>query len=401
VGLDAKAVKRMQALRDKYGPGPLRLRIPFRSQAVILSAEDARMVLEGSPEPFAAASLEKRSALNHFQPDSVLASHGHDRTIRRRLNEDTLDTGCPVHSMADHFAAVIDEEMDRICQAALASGTLDWDSFFIGWYRMVRRLVLGDAARDDSELTDLLEKLRYDANLAFLKRKDRKTREQFLTHLRRYVDAADPNSLAGRMAKACTDPNQQPHHQLPQYLFAFDPGAMATFRTLALLSAHPEVEKEVRHELAEAGNAPAPRLDLVRACYLDALRLWPTTPAILRETTRDVAWAKGQLEAATQILIYTPFHHRDDQTLPQAHRFDPSLWKNGNARADLGLYPFSDGPVVCPAVNFVPMVTSLALRSLLSRVRLNLNQPERVTPGNLPATLDNYTLSFTTERLTS
>lgn len=44
-GMSEKAVQRMQALRSGYGPGPLLLRVPFRKQAVILSAEDARAVL--------------------------------------------------------------------------------------------------------------------------------------------------------------------------------------------------------------------------------------------------------------------------------------------------------------------------------------------------------------------
>src|SRR5690606_30524412 len=149
--LDDKAVKRMQKLRSKYGAGPLVLPIPFRRQAVLLSAEDARAVLENSPEPFAAASLEKRSALSHFEPDVVLASHGEDRARRRKLNEQTLETGCQMHSLAEIFATVVSEEMDEVSDQALSSGRLDWDNFFEGWHRVVRRVVLGAEARDDAE----------------------------------------------------------------------------------------------------------------------------------------------------------------------------------------------------------------------------------------------------------
>lgn len=391
-GLDDKAVTRMQALRDRYGPGPLLLRIPFRHQAVILSPDDARAILSNTPDPFSAATLEKNAALGHFQPDGVLSSTGRDRTIRRRLNEQTLETGCPVHSMAGHFAQVADEEMAQVARTALDQGVLDWDSFFVGWYRMVRRIVLGDAARDDAALTDLLEDLRRRSNFAFLRPKDRTARAAFLDRLRAYLDRADPDSLAGRMAGACSDPDQQPHHQLPQYLFAFDPGGMASFRTLAMLSLHPQVEDQVRRDISDAG--PASELPLLRACLLDVLRLWPTTPAILRETTRAVSWHDGQLDKGTHILIFAPFLHRDDQTLSQAHRFDPALWQRDNERPDLGLIPFSHGPVICPAVRFVPLIATFAMRSLLSRVRLGLNDGQRLTPERLPGTLDNYTLSF-------
>lgn len=397
-GLDDKAVKRMQALRKKYGPGPLLLAIPVRAQGVILSAHDAQMILKGSPEPFAAASLEKQAALNHFQPGSVLASHGEPRAKRRELNEATLETDCPAHSKAAHFAAIADEEMAEVSAKARAYGTLDWDTFFVGWFRMIRRIVLGDAAREDHELTDLLEKLRRRGNNAFLNRKDRKTRAAFLARLKTYVDDPDPDSLAGQMAASCKDPQQMPERQLPQFLFAFDPAGKASFRTLALLSVHPEAEARVRAEMRD-NPGPAPQLDFLRMCYMESLRLWPTTPAILRETTRDVQWGTGVVPKNTQLLIFAPFLHRDDEQLEQAHRFDPSLWADGNERPDLGLMPFSHGPVVCPAIRFVPPVATYALRALLTRMELRVNQPERLPPDHLPGTLDPYTLDFTARPL--
>src|SRR5688500_14026513 len=66
--LDRRAVRRMQHIRDRYGSGPLFLRIPGRSQAIILTPEHVNRVLDESPEPFAAASSEKRAALSHFEP---------------------------------------------------------------------------------------------------------------------------------------------------------------------------------------------------------------------------------------------------------------------------------------------------------------------------------------------
>ncbi|MDB5474488.1 MAG: cytochrome [Devosia sp.] len=392
--LDDKAVKRLQALRAKYGPGPLVLPIPFRPQAVLLARDDVTAVLEGSPEPFKAATLEKRAALGHFEPAAVLASHGPERTTRRRLNEQTLETGCEMHSLAEQLAGVIAEEMDLVAGQAKSQGVLDWDGFFTGWFRMVRRIVLGDAARDDSELTDMLQDLRYRGNYAFLRRKDHASRDVLLQRLQDYVERAQPGSLAGRMAAAWTHPSQKPNHQLPQYLFAFDPGAMAGFRTLALLSAHPDAGHKVREEFAATRNEIAPRLAFLKSCYLEALRLWPTTPVILRETTQRVQWAEGHLDGATHIIIFAPFFHRDDETLPQAHSFDPGLWAGGISRPDLALVPFSHGPVVCPAAHFVPMVATLALRRLLGQTSLRLAQPERLSPRRLPGTLDNYTLSF-------
>jgi len=187
-----------------------------------------------------------------------------------------------------------------------------------------------------------------------------------------------------------------PRHQLPQYLFAFDPGGMATFRTLAMLSINKDARSRVLDELAAADAISAPQLSFLRACYLESLRLWPTTPAILRETTQPVAWSEGQLDKGTHVTIFAPFLHRDDETLPNAHSFDPSGWIDVVVRPDAGLVPFSYGPVPCPAAHFVPMIASLAMRRLLSRLDLRLTEPNRLSSGRLPGTLDNFTLSFVT-----
>jgi hypothetical protein len=84
---DRRAARLFRRMRARYGPGPLLLRIPGRSMALVLSAGDVRRILTESPEPFAAANLEKRSALASFQPHGVLLSTGADRADRRRFNE--------------------------------------------------------------------------------------------------------------------------------------------------------------------------------------------------------------------------------------------------------------------------------------------------------------------------
>ncbi len=163
-GADTRAVAQMQRLRDRYGPGPLLLPNPVRPQAVILAPEHVHRVLDGSPEPFATASSEKRAALAHFQPKGSLISHGPERTVRRRFNEAVLDTPRPVHRLAERFVPIVGEEAERLLAQARHRWELTWDEFSVAWFRVVRRVVLGDAARDDHELSDLIVRLRSDAN---------------------------------------------------------------------------------------------------------------------------------------------------------------------------------------------------------------------------------------------
>jgi hypothetical protein len=139
-------------LRDRYGPGPLPLRVPGRSLALVLSPGDVHRVLAGSPEPFAVANREKRAALSHFQPHGLLVSTGRLRADRRRLNEAVLDTGRPLHRLAGAIAATVSEEARRLLPAAGPPRELGWKGFSAVWWRIVRRVMLGDAARNDHEL---------------------------------------------------------------------------------------------------------------------------------------------------------------------------------------------------------------------------------------------------------
>lgn len=167
--LDERSVRRMKELHTTYGQGPLLPRIPFRKQAVVLTPEHVHDVLNHSPDPFSPASDEKRAALAHFQPDNSLISKGEERSVRRALQEQVLDTHSPVHRLAESFLPIIEEEAAQLVNDADARGELAWDDFIEAWYRVVRRTVFGDAAREDRELTDIIIELRSDANWAFLK----------------------------------------------------------------------------------------------------------------------------------------------------------------------------------------------------------------------------------------
>jgi cytochrome P450 len=309
--LDARAVRRMAALRDTYGDGPLLVPVPGRTHAVILSPSDARRVLEETPDPFMPATDEKRAALAHFEPKVSLASRGAERVDRRRFNDSVLENDRPVHSMADAMLPVVEEEAARLLRST--GRRLDWDGFVASWYRVVRRIVLGREAGDDHELTDILETLRRHGNLVILARKRRDLLDRFRARVEDHLDRAEPGSLAERIAALPKADATAPADQVAHYLFAFDPGGMATFRALALLAAHPGAADRAREEVAAADAGPGrAMLPYLRATLLESLRLWPTTPVILRQATRDLDFGGATLPKGANVIVYAPFFHRDE-----------------------------------------------------------------------------------------
>jgi hypothetical protein len=198
LGLDHRAVRRLQRLRRKYGRGPLLLAVPGRWQALILSPDDVHRVLKDEALSFAPATAEKRAALAHFEPHVSLTSSGEERQERRDFNDDILESGRSAHSMADRFIAVISEEASEILSRA--GQDLHWDVFFEGWYRAVRRIILGYGARDDHQLTNMLAELRRAANWAFLHPGRKALLQRFQQHLRKYLAPGESGSLAGIIA---------------------------------------------------------------------------------------------------------------------------------------------------------------------------------------------------------
>lgn len=400
LGLDTRAVETLQVLRNKYGSGPLMLKLPLRNQAVLLTSEHVRRVLEESPEPFATASSEKQAALAHFEPKFALVSHGPEREERRRLNAEVLEHESPVHHMVEALLPVVDEEARALLERVKEVGELTYDDFYAAWFRLVRRIIFGNAAREDTRITDLMEKLRADGNWAFLKPKRTDLREELHRRIKAYLDKAEPGSLAAYMAGKATK-ESVPEQQIPQWLFAFDPAAMATFRALALLASHPDQLARAREEATEGVATAQAHRPFLRAALLESLRLWPTTPMILRQTTRETEWDTGTMPADTGILIFAPFFHRDDQRLPFAHAFNPDLWIKEDAQVqghppqDWPLVPFSGGPAICPGRNLVLLLTSGMLAALLDEREIRLKDPERLSPDQpLPGTLDHFTLRF-------
>ncbi|MFD0578945.1 cytochrome P450 [Dactylosporangium darangshiense] len=372
---DRRAARLLTRLRERYGAGPLRLRVPGRSVAVLLDPADVDRVLAGSPEPFALATVEKVAALRHFQPHGVLASTGELRTARRHYVETVLQADAPAHRLAGRIGVIAREEADRLP----AGPALGWAAFDAMFARVVRRVVLGDAAAGDTRLTAELDRLRNAANWSYLRPRQEHLRARFQRRVEAYVRAAEPGSLAGVMAATPAADGVDPAGQVPHWLFAYDSAGITAFRTLALLGCDPS-------RLATAAGDEGPLYPYLRACVQDTVRLWPTTLFVLRQSTEPTDWGGVELPARTTFVLPSSYHHRSDDLGHAADAFAPESWLAGAPGRGWTVYPFSAGPGVCPGRNLVLLTTATLLAQLLRRFPA-LHTPHRMrTP--LPRTLD-------------
>ncbi|VTR78218.1 cytochrome P450 [Cellulomonas hominis] len=390
---DRAAGALLRDLRREHGGAPVVLTLGPRRVVLPLDPADVGALLAGSPEPFTPATVEKRAALGHFEPDSVLISPSGRRPPRRLLNEQALDTSEPVHRDADPLLAAVDREAAELAAAVRAGGVLDWPTFAPAFWRLVRTVVLGAGARDDERVTDLMWTLRQDANWAYLRPRRPHLRQELAERLHQYVERAEPGSLVAHAAAASSGPGAahgvDPVGQVPQWLFAFDALGAAVLRALAVATARPEVRDRLRAEAA-SGAAMQP---YARGAVLESVRLWPTTLVVLRDATRPTGWGGRELPTGTGFAIVSAFFHRDRERLPFADDFVPEAWLDGRADADWGLVPFSGGPVSCPGRNVVLLVGSRLLTHLAG-LDLGYARARYLAGAPLPATFDHYGVRF-------
>ncbi|MEV6671745.1 cytochrome P450 [Streptomyces sp. NPDC051162] len=381
VDSNAWACRSLDRLREKYGPGPVLVTLLWRKGLVLLSAEDVHRVLGGTGAAFTAANKEKVAALSHFEPNGVLITADGAREGRRRFNEAALDHPAAEHRFQDAFLAAITEE----ARPLRAYGDLTWKKFHEVYQRIVRRVVFGDTARSDERITELRDKLRADGNWFMLHRRRHRLREELFVRSRRYLDLPEPGGLARAVratpatpATAGTDPVAQMQH----WFFAFDAAPIGAYLALGLLARHPRQAARARTDHA-----------YLKACVLESQRLWPTSLAILRDTTEETRWPGGRtVPAGTAVIFYSSYFHRDARHLPYADRFEPEIWLDGRADADWTIAPFSRGPAECPGRNIVLFTSATLLAELLKR-DWRVTSSHRLGPDRLlPRTVDHTSL---------
>jgi cytochrome P450 len=386
---DGKAVETLASIRRRYPGQGARL---LGGRLVVLWGEDAiREVLDQSADVYASDSGAKGKGMSHFQPDAVTVSRGREWRDRRAFNESVLATKERLHPDAGRFLEVVDDEVGRL----RLFGKLRWADFEKLFDRITLRVIFGDRARDDQELTALLEKLMGEANrLVGLNQSDEY--HEFYGLLERQLKDPEPGSLVARFAEAPHSDDTRIVHQIPHWIFAMrDTLGANTFRALALAVSDPEVERRVREELDGADlsdPAAVDGLSYLEGVLEEAMRLWPTVPLIARETTRETTLAGEQLEEGTQVMILNTFNHRDPDQVSGADRLQPERWQNGDRS-----YRFnhlSNGSQYCPGIPLVLLLGKAVIGRLLERHELILREPELEAGEPLPHMLDFFEISF-------
>jgi cytochrome P450 len=385
--VDGHAVSLLRGMSRSYGGGPVWVRIVRDRALLLLSPTDVHRALEGSPDPFAGDPKSKRDIMCAFQPDALTISRGDEWRNRRAFAEAVLDTTLPRHRLADRFGGVAREEAEALL--AEAGDELGYDAWNLMFRRITRRVVFGDAARDDEPLAELLAELMSEAN--GMPGRPGERYPELAARVSDYVDAAEQGSLVSLFAEAPSDEETRPAGQAIHWLFATgDTLAINSFRCLALLATHPRQGGIANAELTNgAGELP-----YLEACLHEAMRLWPTTSMLARETLAETDWMGSTVAAGTQVVIPNHYLHRDTDRHAWADTFVPERWIEGDAAESWSFNHFSRGPQGCPGVGLALLLGKGVLATVMGERGVE-PVSERIDPERpLPHMLDFFGLRF-------
>lgn len=196
--------------------------------------------------------------------------------------------------------------------------------------------------------------------------------------------------LLGLMMQA-SDPEGGPHsgstgmsdEALADNLLTFvaaghETTALAMAWTFRLLAEHPRVEMRLRAEIAAAGARPAPDdLPYARQVVMEAMRLYPPAPVMVRQAISDVRLGAITIPAGSSlhVPIYAIHRHRALWASPET--FDPDRFAPGIQRDRYSYLPFGAGPQVCVGMGFAMAECIVILAGLLPRFRFETLSPSR------------------------
>jgi len=375
---DPAAVRFVGRLRRRHPGGVLALHLGLTKSLLVLDPDTVQHVLDNSPMVYADPK-PKRDGMAVFQQNAVTISRGEAWRDRRRFNEAVLDADQPAHAYADQILAIVREEVTSAIRLER------WDDFDGLFARIMRRVIFGQRARDDTELTDLLRILMRRANRP-VKLGKPKEFAPFYARIRQYLDNPEPGSLAALCRQTPATEQTKVENQIPHWMFAmWETLGTNTVRALAAILAHPSAEAGVRSELAGADLAKPEviaELPYLEGCLQEAMRLWPTTPMLVREAVAADTLGGVTVPAGCQVVIWNTFNHRDRAVYPLADAFSPELWVDG--RPSRLVNHLSSGPQVCAGVNLLLFIGKAVIATLLGEGRYVLLEPSLDPARPLP-----------------
>lgn len=361
-----------ERLRDKYDSKGIYVRFLATRCLMLFDQVEVDRVLEKSPTVYADPP-SKRKGMSHFQPEAVTLSRGEQWSQRRKFNEDVLLPGRP-HTLSKTIHSVVREETLGLARSAR---DLKWRDFADLFERVALRVLFGRVGNAELGIAAMLTRLMSQANRGFLLRRNRLFK-RYRAALNQALETAGPGSLARLCLETPSSRGVPVGDQVTHWLFAFkDTVAENAVRTLAVIESLPEVRKRSHEELASLDLddvAALEQLPYLEACLHETMRMWPTTPLLVREVLVADTLCGVAIDPGAHVLIPNVFNHFDARLLDRPLEWRPERWCE-HPVGELCKH-FSAGAQSCPGADLALFVGKGVLGSLMKEAELEVLAPQ-------------------------
>lgn len=139
------------------------------------------------------------------------------------------------------------------------------------------------------------------------------------------------------------------------YLAGFDTVASAISFLVYQLLSHPDYLEKVRQEYDELARATGGLVDpmkqkLLRAAFVETVRLNPPGSLVIRFAERDFQFGDYNLRKGDEIIVLIASHHLDEALFPEHDKFDPARFHGASEEVVLlkrNVLPFGSGNHRC------------------------------------------------------
>lgn len=386
---DPLAVRFLSRLRRKYGSDCVLAKLARSPTLLVFDLKVVRHVLDSSPDPYADPDAKHRG-MSRFQPYAVTISRGYAWRQRRRFNESILGTG-GLHPLADAFSAVVKDEVGLLSPPPVE---LRWRDFETLFQRITLSVIFGRAAADDNYLWHALGRLMRNANRSGVFPPKPTLFESFYSAMRGYLRHPASNCLAALIRDYPADRALHVESQIPHWMFAMSETlAINSVRALALVAAHADIACAVRRDIANAPleSLPSDRTDemsTVSSVLQEAMRLWPTTPYIMRRLTASDVVCGEELPARTQVMIVNGWFHRAPDSFRDGDNVVPGLW--AGHQSDERFNHMSNGRQFCAGRDLAVFLGTEIMAQLLNRYRFELKRPRIASNRPMPESFNHF-----------
>jgi cytochrome P450 len=356
-----------------------------RQPAVLLNRPDYVVsVLVSSAAAFQKGSANRRA--KHLLGDGLLTADSALNAERRRLIQPSF-ARARLHECAD----LIVNRTQRMC-GDWRNGDVVVVTDAIGrlTFGIVGEAIVGCSVDSDfGEVSDAVSRATasLDPLLSLVAplRRVRPVQQQLRRAVENLVARASSRATHGSMLallnahdEACSSADQRIDDVLTILLAGHDTITSAVTWTLALLSAHPDVERKLHQELdVVLGNRAATASDLpalvyARAILSESLRLYPPAWVLARHAVEPHCFDGNEVRAGTIVLVSQYLLHRDDRFFDRPRVFEPDRWlvTGGPTHPRYAYFPFGAGTRSCIGESFGWLEGVLLLATIGQRWRL-------------------------------